>query len=152
MGKESENKAERILSIYTRLKQGKVIYKEKESKVYGVSSRTIQRDITDVQCFLQNRISETGEIQEIVFDKHSGGYVLQTKSTNRLDRMEIYAIAKILIDSRVLMKRELFSILHKLIRICSGESDMGALEELIRGEMQGYEEPEVSSNYILNLR
>ena len=48
MGRDSEDKAGRILSIYTRLKQGKVIYKQEESIRYGVAVRTIQRDITDI--------------------------------------------------------------------------------------------------------
>lgn len=37
MGRDSEDKAGRILSIYTRLKQGKVIYKQEESIRYGVA-------------------------------------------------------------------------------------------------------------------
>ena len=49
----SEDKAERILSIYTKLTQGKVINKAQQSHLYGVSERTIQRDIVDIQCFLQ---------------------------------------------------------------------------------------------------
>ena len=53
MGRDSEDKAGRILSIYTRLKQGKVIYKQEESIRYGVAERTIQRDIVDIQCFLE---------------------------------------------------------------------------------------------------
>lgn len=69
MGRDSEDKAGRILSIYTRLKQGKVIYKQEESIRYGVAARTIQRDITDMQCFLQEQSSLFGEIQEIVYDK-----------------------------------------------------------------------------------
>lgn len=43
----SEDKAERILSIYTKLTQGKVINKAQQSHLYGVSERTIQRDIVD---------------------------------------------------------------------------------------------------------
>ena len=70
MGKESEDKAERILSLYTRLKEGKVINKEQEANELGVSPRTIQRDISDIQCFLQNQNAESGEVQEIVFDKN----------------------------------------------------------------------------------
>ena len=69
MGRDSEDKAGRILSIYTRLKQGKVIYKQEESIRYGVAVRTIQRDITDMQCFLQEQASLFGEIHEIVYDK-----------------------------------------------------------------------------------
>lgn len=79
MGRDSEDKAGRILSIYTRLKQGKVIYKQEESIRYGVAERTIQRDIVDIQCFLEEHASTSGEIQEIIFEKALGGYVLQTK-------------------------------------------------------------------------
>lgn len=79
MGRDSEDKAGRILSIYTRLKQGKVIYKKEESIRYGVAERTIQRDIVDIQCFLEEHASTSGEIQEIIFEKALGGYVLQTK-------------------------------------------------------------------------
>ena len=61
MGRDSEDKAGRILSIYTRLKQGKVIYKQEESIRYGVAERTIQRDIVDIQCFLEEHASTSGE-------------------------------------------------------------------------------------------
>lgn len=73
MGRDSEDKAGRILSIYTRLKQGKVIYKQEESIRYGVAERTIQRDIVDIQCFLEEHASTSGEIQEIIFEKALGG-------------------------------------------------------------------------------
>ena len=95
MGKEAEDKAERILSMYTRLKQGKVIEKEQESQKHHVSCRTIQRDIADIQCFLQNQSINNADIQEVVYDKQQGGYILQTKSNNQLNSKEILATAKL---------------------------------------------------------
>lgn len=100
MGRDSEDKAGRILSIYTRLKQGKVIYKQEESIRYGVAERTIQRDIVDIQCFLEEHASTSGEIQEIIFEKALGGYVLQTKKKTQLEEKELLAVAKILLESR----------------------------------------------------
>lgn len=140
MGKESEDKAERVLSIYTRLKQGKVICKDNESREYNVSSRTIQRDIADIQNFLHNKNMNAGEVQEIVFDKNRGGYVLQTRTTNQLESKEILAAAKVLLESRALMKDELFPIIHKLIRMCSDESEVKLIEDLLRNEMYHYVE------------
>lgn len=134
MGKDAEDKAERVLSIYTRLKQGRVIYKENESREYHVSARTIQRDIADIQCFLQNQNADTGEVQEIVFEKSSGGYVLQTRSTNQLESREILLIAKALLESPVLVKKELFPILHKLVRMCNDETREKLLAELLQRE------------------
>ena len=107
MGRDSEDKAGRILSIYTRLKQGKVIYKQEESIRYGVAERTIQRDIVDIQCFLEEHASTSGEIQEIIFEKALGGYVLQTKKKTQLEEKELLAVAKILLESRALTKQEI---------------------------------------------
>lgn len=140
MGKESEDKAERILSMYARLKQGKIIYKEKESKKYEVSPRTIQRDIADIQCFLQNQHVETGELQEIVFDKQSGGYVLQTKNKKQLGGKEVLAVTKVLLDSRALVKGEMFPIIHKLLESCSDDEESKLVEDMLRNEMYHFVE------------
>ena len=140
MGRDSEDKAGRILSIYTRLKQGKVIYKQEESIRYGVAERTIQRDIVDIQCFLEEHASTSGEIQEIIFEKALGGYVLQTKKKTQLEEKELLAVAKILLESRALTKQELYPIIHKLIHLCSNEADMKLLRELIKNEEFHYVE------------
>ena len=140
MGKESEDKAGRILSIFSKLKQGKIIYKLEESQTYGVTPRTIQRDIADIQCFLQEQAMQTGEIQEIIFDKKSGGYVLQTKKVTQLDKKEILAITKILLESRALVKGEILPIIQKLVHLCSEEEDISTLENLIKNEQFHYME------------
>ncbi len=140
MRRESEDKAERILSIYSRLKMGKVIFKEKESIDFGVATRTIQRDIADIQCFLQNQTMESGELQEIIFDKKAGGYVLQTKQNSQLEGKEILTVVKVLLESRSLMKSELFPIIHKLVGLCSDENEAKLVEDLLKNEMHHYVE------------
>ena len=138
--KESEDKAERILSIYSKLKQGKVIYREYESEKYQVSVRTIQRDISDIQCFLQNQQMDSGEIQEIDFDKNIKGYILQTRYTNQLEGKEILAIAKILLDSRALIKSELFPIINKLIGLCRDDEERKLINDLLKNEIYHFVE------------
>lgn len=140
MSKESEDKAERVLSIYARLKQGKVIKKEEESLRYQVATRTIQRDIADIQSFLQNQEMETGEVQKVIYDKGQAGYVLQTKYRKQMEAREIIAVAKILLESRALMKSELFPIIQKMIELCNNESEAKMAEDLLRNEMYHYVE------------
>lgn len=140
MQEHSEDKAERVLSIYTQLKQGKTIKKALLSMAYGVSERTIQRDITDIQCFLQNQELKTGEIEEIVFDKRAGGYILQTKYRRNLECKDILAVGKILLESQALVKEELFPILFNLMRICSDSENQKIIEDLLRNEMHHYVE------------
>ena len=140
MRNNSEDKAERILAIYSSLKQGKVINKTQISNLYGVSERTIQRDITDIQCFLQNQGLKTGEIQEIVYDKKAGGYVLQSRNRKSMNSRDILAVGKILLESRALVKEELFPIIYNLIRLCSDSENEKLTEELLKNEMYHYTE------------
>ena len=135
-----DSKAERILSIYAQLKDGKLVFKSKESAKYGVTPRTIQRDIVDIQCFLQNQGNETGEVQEIVFDRKSGGYRMETKYETNLDQKELLAVCKVLLESRSLVKEEMFPIINKLIRSCCDENEKNTLKNFINNEMYHYTE------------
>ena len=134
----AEDKSERILSIYSRLKEGKIINKSEEASKYSVATRTIQRDIADIQSFLQNCSSTTGEVQEIVFDKKKGGYRLETKYHSNLEPKEILAVGKILLESRALMKAELFPIIYKMLSLCSNEKDKKLIQDVLGNEMHHY--------------
>lgn len=135
-----EDKAERVLAIFSKLKSGKIVYKTEESVKYGVSPRTIQRDISDIQCFMENQSAETGEVQEIVFDKKAGGYCLQTVTVNHLEAKEILAVCKVLLESRSLLKEELFPIIQKLLNTCNTNEAQKTVKELIGNEMHHYVE------------
>lgn len=140
MEKKADDKAERVLSIYSRLREGQIIDKEAESNRYGVAQRTIQRDISDIQCFLQTQSFDTGEIHEVVFDRSVGGYRLETKLKKHLEPKEILAICKVLLESRALIKEEMFPIINKLMNACNDEEEKKRLREYIGNEMHHYEE------------
>lgn len=140
MGNISDDKAERILSIYSRLKQGEIIYKIQEAVKYGISERTVQRDLTDIQNFLQNHGCETGEIQEIIFDRRVGGYRLESKNCGQLEPKELLAVGKVLLESRALVKEEMIPIIHKLFNACGGEHDRKMVKNFLGNEMHHYTE------------
>lgn len=134
----TEDKAERVLTIYSKLKQGKIIYREELSVKYGVSARTIQRDITDIQAFLQNQFMEAGNIQEIVFDKKAGGYRLQVKQTNELNGKAVLAVCKILLDSRALTKAEMLPIIYSMTALCANDAESMTAKDMLCNETQNY--------------
>ena len=140
MKNAQEDKAERILSLYSRLREGRIVNKSDEAARFGVSLRTIQRDIADIQNFLQNQQCETGEIQDIVFDRSENGYRLETKKHMGLAAKEILAVGKIMLESRAFVKGELFPIIHKLCSLCNDEKDRKLVETLLSNEMHHYME------------
>lgn len=67
-------KAERILSMYDRLLEGKTLVKTAEAELFEVGPRTIQRDLDDIRAHLSER-SDTG--MELIYDRRRMGYVIK---------------------------------------------------------------------------
>ena len=52
---EKMNKNQRVLDMYVRLCEGKILNKTEEAQKFGVDERSIQRDIDDIRAFLDER-------------------------------------------------------------------------------------------------
>ncbi|OCS87790.1 helix-turn-helix transcriptional regulator [Caryophanon tenue] len=99
---------QRLLSMYSRLLDGERLKKSHEAERYGVSPKTIQRDITDLREIL------AFDNIELPYDKRDNSYYLS--HYKRAFKGEFsYSLAKILFDSRAFRKDELQHILNVLI-------------------------------------
>lgn len=89
-------KTDRVLRIYFELAQGRALTKRGLAQQFGVTERSIQRDLSALRCFL----AEQGTGQNLVYDKAIGGYYLQGTFTQTLSNSEVLAVCKILLESR----------------------------------------------------
>ena len=99
------DKIARILDLYTKLMNGYLIRKGEEAERYGVNERSIQRDIDDIRCYLENDALNHGFVNSIKYDRDNKGYRLEQIYKIRLTNSEILAICKILLDSRAFTKK-----------------------------------------------
>lgn len=129
----------RILSLYVRFCEGKVISKADEARKFGVDERSIQRDIDDIRAFLDERSIE-GDTRVIVYDRTRKGFVMEGSEPSMMTNSEILAVSKILLESRAFTKRELNSILGKLVEGCVPLNNMKLVSELIANEKYHYVE------------
>lgn len=51
---------DRLLEMYARLAEGKVLYKLEEAEHYKCSLRSIQRDIEDLRAFFHGYVTTNG--------------------------------------------------------------------------------------------
>ncbi len=79
---KGENKVERILWLYTKLMNGEWVDKQEEAMRYGVSERTIQRDISDIKAFLGNQSAQNAYIDDLEYE-YGKGYHLKHMAENR---------------------------------------------------------------------
>lgn len=135
---EGENKGQRLLGIYHRLSRGELISKEVLAREYGVTEKSIQRDIDDIRSYLAGDRDEGAA--DICYDRQAKGYRLVEEESRCLTRKEILAMAKILLESRAFAKEELHTILDKLIEACPREGRK-VVEDMIRNETFCYVPP-----------
>lgn len=134
---DGENKGQRLLGIFDRLSRGETISKEALAREYGVTEKSIQRDIDDIRSYLSGA---AGGPADISYNRQEKGYRLVEEESGRLTRKEILAMAKILLESRAFAKEELHTILDKLIDACP-QSGRQVVEDLVRNEAFCYVPP-----------
>ncbi len=66
---DSEEKSRRVLEIYAKLSAGCVVNKAEEAQNYGVSERSIERDLKIIRTFLECDVENTGILNSVEFDK-----------------------------------------------------------------------------------
>ena len=109
------SRLDRILYIQQVLVQGGVLNKQQTADRFGVSEKTIQRDLDT----LRNHFADSEPRRKILYNSAKGGYLLDDTLSRFLTSSEILAVCKILLESRSMVKEEMFPILDKLIWACT---------------------------------
>ena len=141
-------KIDRILGIYSKLMDGYIVNKQEESDRYGVNDRSIQRDIDDIRDYLENRTEDDGVLNSVIYDRERRGYRLEQIYKIRLTNAEVFAVCKILLDSRAFTKKEMSDMLARLVDSCVPESNRKIVKELIRNEEYHYIEPHHKTKFL----
>lgn len=139
---------DRLLYMYSRLVDGKMLYKKEEAQRFGCSLRSIQRDIEDLRSFLHEQNEATGIVQDLVYNQKLGAYQLVPPSRNLLSNEEVFATLKILLESRAFTKKELYPIIDKLIDCCIPKTEQQRVSELIGNEKLLYVEPQHQDKFL----
>lgn len=128
----SENRGARLLDMYDRFNKGAILTKAELAAAYGVTEKTVQRDIDDLRAYLAESRMYSGSAS-IEWNPKQRGYILVHSQYEHLNNQEILALCKILLESRAFETGELQSMLDKLIAECEPESrDM--VRNMIRSE------------------
>lgn len=141
MTEQKFSKNNRVLDLYVRLSEGKLINKTEEAKRFSVDERSIQRDIDDIRAFLDEcRTDKASDNRTIEYDRGKKGFFMTGEEGSLMSNSEILAVSKILLASRAFTKREIGSILKKLIGGCVPLKNMQLVRELLSNERFHYVE------------
>ena len=114
----------RLLELHNRINQGKSLEKADLLETFCIDSKTFQRDINKLRDYYREK-----GLGDIIYDRKENCYRLD-KSAKNLTEQEIFAICKILIESRAFNKEEFNKIVDKLLILCQGEERRGVKDAI----------------------
>lgn len=129
-------KIERMLEIFFRALKGEHIHLKKLAEEYQVSTKSISRDISEIQNFLSEH-RELMQNAELTYSHKDKSYILNNDEF--LKNKELFALVKIILGSRALSKEDVLTIISKLKKFTTIQ-DKEKLENLIRKEIYHYHE------------
>lgn len=149
--KKPEINDNRILSIYTRLMNGGLIRKSEEAELFRVKEKSIQRDLDCIRKYLDWQETTGGPRNYLVYDRRQKAYRLEKDESHKLTNEETLAVCKILLDSRAFVKKEMMSILDRLIANCAPKKEQRLVRNLLSNEMFHYIEPHHQKSFLKGL-
>lgn len=139
------NKNDRMLEIFMRSLRGEAISLKKLADEYDVSTKSISRNISDIQNFLAEH-RELMQNAELTYSHKDKAYRLSNDEF--LKNKELFTIVKILLGSRALSKDEVLTLIYKLKKFTT-ITDREKLDNLIRKEIYHYHEVKTDCNSVI---
>lgn len=135
----SSERGFRLLNMYERLSKGEDLQKKALAAEYGVTEKTIQRDIEALRAYLADAHPTEGKTA-IRYSRRRGAYYLVRPEREWLTNPQALAIAKILLESRALNTAEMLQLLQKIVAQIS-PTQRAVAEAVIRAELNTYIPP-----------
>lgn len=126
----------RLLEIFFRSLRGEDLSIKKLAAEYGVSTKSVSRDIGDLKAFLADHRELVGNT-ELEYSSQEKCYRLYMDEF--LTNKELFALVEVMIGARAFSKEELLTLTGKLKKFTTTE-DRPKLDELIRKELYHYAE------------
>lgn len=139
-------KKNRLLEIFFRVIRGEYISVRELSNEYGVSTKSISRDIGEIKNFLSDNRDLVGNT-ELKYLYNSKKHYLELDDF--LLSKELIAIIKVLIASRALSKTEMIEIVSKL-KSFTTRADQQVFNKLINKELYHYNEVKHDCNSVID--
>ena len=118
---EKTEKLFRFMEIKEKLEKGEILKKKKLSQEYGVSEKSIQRDLDTLNSYYAKKNQS-----KVVYNWKKEGYE------------EVLAISKILLESRAFCKEELEILLKKISNQAASSDSYKRIEKIIKNERFNY--------------
>lgn len=141
METSKSSKTEAVLDLYDALRHGKRVQRREWCQEHGLTTKTFERYIANLRDHLYEKNMRTGQRQTIDFNQETETYHITGKENTWISDGELIAICKILIAVRAFEKKDLLSLLSRLLTVVVSKKGKEEIEKLMKNELYLYEDP-----------
>lgn len=141
METSKSSKTEAILDLYDALRHGERVQRQDWCQEHGLTTKTFERYMANLRDHLYEKNMRTGQRQAIDFNQETETYSITGKENTWISDSELIAICKILIAVRAFDKKDLISLLSRLLTVVVSKKGKEEMEELMKNELYLYEDP-----------
>lgn len=138
----------RILDLYKLISKENKFNKNTFANDYGVSERTVRRDINCLNSYFKNEYENNeciGELRKIKYCRKDNVYKVNLRGDYDFSESDIYAFIKVIIQSRAFTRQEI----QRMLRILESQvKDTSVVKAIIAKEELYYVEPHHKKNVI----
>ena len=133
---DAEQKTFRLMTLQSRLLHGEVLRKRALAQEFGVSERSIQRDLENLRVYFEQQ----NPPRELIYSRAKGGFRLDG-GEQLLTGPELLYTCKILLESRSVPQKEMEQLIRKLLGSAASEETCRQVESLVQNELFHYIPP-----------
>lgn len=144
VNKDGKDKIYRLLDMYERFNSGEHIRKDFLKGIYKVDERTIRRDIYSLNKYFSEN-DKKKNAREIIKNEYTNEYEMINRAGFKFADKEIFALSKIILESRAFSKQDM----NRILDILNSQAENNkVLQKIIRNERFNYIPPKHNKNII----
>lgn len=144
VNKDGKDKIYRLLDMYERFNSGEHIRKYFLKGLYKVDERTIRRDIYSLNKYFSEN-DRKKNAREIIKNEYTNEYEMINRAGFKFADKEIFALSKIILESRAFSKQDM----NRILDILNSQAENNkVLQKIIRNERFNYIPPKHNKNII----
>lgn len=144
VNKDGKDKIYRLLDMYERFNSGEHIRKDFLKGLYKVDERTIRRDIYSLNKYFSEN-DKKKNAREIIKNEYTNEYEMINRAGFKFADKEIFALSKIILESRAFSKQDM----NRILDILNSQAENNkVLQKIIRNERFNYIPPKHNKNII----
>lgn len=134
-------KTEHMMDLWDILSRGGVLKKAEVAEKFNTHTRTVSRYFVDIRRHLEKKNMETGLRQQLIYDRDKKVYRIENLENSMISPGELLGVGKILIASRAFHKKELESLLSRLLQTAVCQTGQEDVRKYMNHELFDYRDP-----------